>query len=225
MPRIPLDPKHKSESVFDYPRLKLDKGERARIVCIEKDPLYEFVHTLRAPQILNGEPVMEMVKSRDGGETERNKFDFIGRHICLGDIGILQERGVDPVNCPECKVSTESDAVRAPERRFAMHIVRYATQPGGFTVASPFSVTLIAWAYSDTIYNKLADTAAEHGDLTRRDLLLGPCQVAQYQKFDIAIASSAASSRPEATQLTMQLRYRTSGIAQLGTDQATSLGG
>lgn len=143
---------------------------------------------------------MEMQRQKDGTEIERVKYDFIGRHICLGDIGVLEARGVDSGNCPECEASTESDAVRSPERRFAMHVIRYGTQPGGFQVATPFSVNLLAWAYGDNIYNKLADAAAEWGDLTKRDLLLGPCTVAQYQKFDIAVAAQAAWMQDESTQ-------------------------
>ena len=191
MPRVKLDPENKSKSSYDYPRLSLDRGERARIVCIESEPAMEWTHVMRAPQIVNGQVVMETVQNRDGTTREAPKFDFIGRHICIGDDDVIADKGVDIKGCPVCLASTESDAVKAPERRFAMHVVRYKTQPGSFTVATPFQVELLAWAFADNRFNTLVDFAAEWGDLRKHDIMLGPCESKQFQKWDMSVAAKA----------------------------------
>jgi len=191
MPRTTFAEENRSVTSTQFPKLKLEKDERARIVCVEKDPLFEYVHTLRAPKIVNGIAETELIERRDGTKFEAFKLDFIGRPLCLGDMGILQERGVDPKNCPVCEVAAQNDTVSAPERRFAMHIIKYATRPGSFDVALPFTPTLLLWAFTDTIYNKLIDFAKEWGNLQQHDLLLGPCTNPTYQKFDIGVAAKA----------------------------------
>lgn len=190
MPRVTFEAQHKTENPYEYPKLFLDKGERARVLLIEPEPLFEYVHTLRAPQIVDGRPVTERV-TQFGKDVEQLKYDFVGRHICVGDYATIAQKGVDVVNCPVCAASTETDAVRPPDRRFAMHVVRYATKPGSFTVADPFQVQLVGWAFGDKLFNQLVDYAQEWKDLKKHDLLLGPCEVKQFQKFDIAVAGKA----------------------------------
>lgn len=178
MQRVAFDQKNKKLSPLDYPKLKLERNQSARILCIE-EPVAGYVHTLRAPVIVNGVPKMVMAKGRDNSEYETYAMDFIGRPLCLGDPGILEDKGVDPKNCPACKLSAESDMVKAPERRFAMHVIRYAIRAtsGSFDVATPFSVSVVVWSFPDMIFNKLADIATEWGDLKQHDLLLGPCKI------------------------------------------------
>lgn len=190
MPRVTFEAQHKTENPYEYPKLFLEKGERARILMIESEPLFEYVHTLRAPQIVDGRPVTERV-SQFGKEVEQLKYDFVGRHICIGDYSAIGEKGIDVGNCPVCAASTETDAVRPPDRRFAMHVIRYATKPGSFAVAEPFQVQVIGWAFGDKLFNQLVDYAQEWQDLKKHDLLLGPCEVKQFQKFDIAVAGKA----------------------------------
>jgi len=205
MPKVTFDTSNKLESSLSFPRLKLENGERARIVLIEPDPLFEWVHNLRAPQIVNGQPAMEKVTKRNGEVSEQMKFDFIGRPICLGDYSVIQEKGLDPENCPMCALAAKGDMVRPPERRFAMHVMRYSLKPGGFEPATPFAVQTIVWAFSDTVFNKIADFASEWGDLRQKDLLLGPCTNTVFQKYDINIAASAHwLSSPEVKQATVQ---------------------
>jgi hypothetical protein len=198
MRQVKLSAENKKLSPLDYPKLKLDRNQTARILCIE-DPIAGYVHTLRAPVVVNGVPKMTTAKGRDNAEYETYAMDFIGRPICLGDEGILDDKGVDPKNCPACKLSAESDMVKPPERRFAMHVIRYAIRAasGSFEVAAPFSVSVVAWSFPDMIFNKLADIATEWGDLRQHDLLLGPCTNVDFQKFDIAVSKHAAWMEPD----------------------------
>jgi hypothetical protein len=188
--RVTFEEKNKTTTSSDYPRLKLEKGEKARIVCLE-NPEAAFVHTLRAPKLINGMPKM-ITRERQNGETfEDYDQDFIGRPICLGDEGILEERGSDPKNCPICKMASEGDMAQSPQRRFAMHVFKYATRTGTTEIIEPFSGQLVVWSFTDKIFGKLVDFATEWGNLQAHDLLLGPCTNPTFQQYDIGISGKA----------------------------------
>jgi hypothetical protein len=190
MPRVDMTPENKGVSVYEYPKFTLDKGERARILAIEQSPLAEYVHTLRAPKVVNGRVAMETVDNF-GNPKEVPQYNFLSRPVCLGDLGVLKDKGVDPEDCPACAVAVESDAIEAPTRRFAMHIVWYSTKAGSFEVQDPFTVKLVAWVFPYRVFNSLVDFSAEWGDLRQHDLLAGPCENKQFQKFDVVVASKA----------------------------------
>lgn len=190
MPRIGMTADNKAVSATDYPKLSLEKGERARVIALESEPLFEYVHTLRQPVMENGKVVMEEV-TQYNKKVVRPKYEFVGRHICIGDYEAIKATGVDVKGCPVCRTSKETDAVQPPERRFAMHIARYQTKPGSFEVSEPFAVQIQAWAFGDKIWNTIVDLATEWGDLKKHDLMLGPCESKQYQRFDISAASKA----------------------------------
>jgi hypothetical protein len=176
-----------------FPTLKFAKDERARIICLEPRPWYEWTHRLQMPKLLNGKAVTSTFTKKNGEEYTNYEFDFIGNPICLGDLGIIEDgRGTDPANCPVCALAEEnSDMALPPIRRFAMHIFRYATKPGTFELVSPFSGGMLVWRYTETTFNKLTDFATEHGQLQRHDLLLGPCTNPAFQQFDINVGSKA----------------------------------
>lgn len=200
MPKMTLTAENKVKANWDFPQLKLEKGERARIVAIEEQPHWEYVHTLTAPQIVNGSPVYDTQTNQKGESTQVMRKDFIGRHICIGDPNIIADKGADVKGCPVCEASTTSDAVRGPERRFAMHIIRYKTQPGSFTPQDPFQVELVVWSFADKVLNQLIDFVEEWGSLQQHDLLLGPCENKQFQKFDIKVAKEAAWLQSDETK-------------------------
>lgn len=196
MAKVSFTEENKAKNEYDYPKLWLDHGERARIVCIEQAPEAEYIHTLRAPEIINGEAVMESVKGRDGGMTERPKYQFVGRHICFGNPNVLAEtaqkgQAKDVDNCPTCAAADRSDAIGPAQRRFAMHVIQYKTQPGSFKPQTPFNAELVIWSFTDRTFSQLTDMQVEHGDLRKKDLLLGPCENKGFQKFDIGIGGSA----------------------------------
>lgn len=195
MPRTTFDSENKKESAFSYPQLKLDKGERARILCIEakpdEGPFYEYVHTLRAPRVVNGAVQMETVEEF-GRTVTKPARDFMGRPLCVGDMTAISAKGSDPNNCPLCDYAAKSDSVTPPSRRFAMHVVLYQTTPGGFQITDPPQAALKVWQFTDYIFNQLVDFNDTWKDLRKHDLLLGPCTNKNFQKFEINIAPDAA---------------------------------
>ncbi len=207
MAKIGFSTENKAKSDFDYPKLSLEHGERARIVCIEAEPEMEFIHTLRAPQIVNGQAVTHSVKQKDGSFRDEVKYDFVGRHLCFGNPNTLADKQKDPTNCPTCEAAEKNEAVGAATRRFAMHVVRYKTTPGGFKPQTPFQAELLAWAFTDKIFNQLVDIMEEHGDLRKKDLLLGPCENKQFQKFDIQVGGTAEWLKDPETKAFVQRLY------------------
>jgi len=187
MPRTEFDETNRIVDPTNFPKLRLKKDEVNRIVALE-NPWSEYVHELRAPKIVNGEPQMRKVDRKDGSSFLDYDKDFLGRPICLGDEGILADRTIDPKNCPVCKRSTEGDEVGPPVRRFAMHVVRYATKPGTAELQDPFNVEVLVWAYAERYFTKLLDLKGEWGNLQQRDLIV-KCTVEAYQNFEINVAA------------------------------------
>lgn len=178
----------KSTTNYDYPKLKLAQGEKARLVVGLEAPVMEYVHTLRKPTLMNGVPQMETLKRKNGDEYQAHKKDFIGTPICLGDEAVLEEKASDPKNCPVCKLAAESsDYTDAPKRRYAMHVMRYRTKGNTADIQTPFSVELLVWSFTQTVFNKLTDIRndIDSGDLRKHDLILGPCTNVGFQQFDI----------------------------------------
>lgn len=206
---------NKSKSSFEFPRLYLEHGERARIVCIEEQPSVNFVHTLRAPAIVNGEAVMESVKGKDGAISERVKMDFVGKHLCFGNAQTLMEKGKDPEGCPTCAAAQQNDQIGAATRRFAMHVIKYAVNPGGFKVREPFSAELVVWSFSDRQFSGLIDIAEEHGDLRMKDLMLGPCENKNFQKFDVNVGGGAEWLKSDETKKFVTDLYANNKIEDL----------
>jgi hypothetical protein len=192
MPKIEFSSANvKQKQDYNFPKLKLNKDERARIVILEGAQL-EFVHTLRIPRVENGVAEKEIVKNFKQEDIEVIATDFVSNPICKGRLEILEDAGIDPKNCPACKHAKEfPDQGDAPKRRYAVHVMRYRTKAGSFEVATPFAVETLVWAFSETVYNKLAGFSDEFGSLREHDLMLGPCTIPKFQKFDIAIGNKA----------------------------------
>lgn len=192
MPQMKFTTENKKASVnYDYPKMKLKNGERARIAVLQ-EPEVQYVHNFRKPVIEAGRPKMETAKRRDNSEYQTNVMKFIRNPICRGDFSKLEDAGIDPVNCPACKMAKEHpDWMAAPKRRFAMHVLRYRTKSGSFAVADPFAVETLVWSFTDRVFGKLVEYGEEVGDLKNADLLLGPCENEGFQKFDITIGTKA----------------------------------
>lgn len=210
MPRVSFGAENKVATTnYDYPKLKLKNGERARIIVGLEDPLVEYVHTLRKPQIVNGQPQIFKAERKDGTTYDDYKMDFISRPICLGDATILDEKGSDPKNCPMCKLALDyGDYGQPPQRRYAMHVIRYRTKGGTTDIQTPFSVEVLIWSFTDKTFNKISDFKEEWGDLRKHDLLLGPCTNETFQQFDITVAAKAewlaSEERKKLTALTFK---------------------
>lgn len=183
------------KSNFDYPKFKLKKGETARI-SIQEDPNVEYVHTLRTPKIVNGVPQMHEAENRRQEKYKTHTMDFVSRPICLGDIEVLNEQGLDPKNCPVCAAHKEDPkSFDAPQRRFALHVVRYKTKPGSVNIAAPYSVDIEVWSFTDRIFAKLVEFKEEwdeQGGLLEHDIIVGPCENETFQKFDLRVSPTTA---------------------------------
>ncbi len=214
MPEIDFDPMHKRASdTLEFDRLKLKKDERARIVLLEK-PTFAFVHTLRAPKLVNGQAVKVEKESRKGGTYVDYDMDFVGRPLCAGDLGILSDSGVDPKNCPACARSTKTDEIGAPERRFAMNVIRYGQTRDG-SLIKPFKCDCLVWGFTEGVFNRLINIAEEHGSLVGRDLILGPCTNEGFQKYEIQAGAQSLWQSTEEVKATVVATYQQNRVVEL----------
>jgi hypothetical protein len=190
MPRVAFKEENVKKNDYSYPKIKLKKGEIARVVLLE-EPWSEFVHNIRKPKLNGGVPEKEMkTRFKDGTQYEDYKYEFVSRPICLGDPAILERDGSDPAHCPVCAEATRSDKFSAPQRRFAFHVVKYETLPGKTEVKLPFQATTLLWSFTDKVFSKLFEYQQEWGDLRQRDLIL-KCENEPFQTYDISVAAKA----------------------------------
>jgi hypothetical protein len=175
-----------------FPKLKLDKDESARIVCLE-EPVREYVHTLEEPVIVNGRGEKKTYDRKDGSTYEKWLTKYVKHFLCVGDEGALEESGVDVVNCPACKASTQMDEIKPPKTRYAMNIIKYNVKPGTAEVTNTFGVNVIAWVFGDQQFGMIRKLALEGWKLQEHDLILGPCTDAGYQKFSITPSQNVAA--------------------------------
>lgn len=190
-----------AKSGDNFPRLKLDQDESARIAIFEA-PEFGFVHNLRTPKLINGVP---QYKSGKDGKEELD-FDFVSNPICLGDVNVLQDRGIDPKNCPACEAaSREPDMFQKPKRRFAMHVFQYATN-GTSKPTKNFQGSVKVWSFTDQKFAEIADLAGEApgGNIQNVDLILGPCENKMFQKFKIISSPQVKWQESETTKSTFQ---------------------
>lgn len=199
MPKVTLSAENKVAQNNEYPKLSLEHGERALIVCVEPEPTVEYRHSLQIPELGPDGKVMKEEKKNSKGELyESPVYEFVGQHLCFGDFATVQEKGVDPENCPTCRAAEEEEGVLPPKQHYAMHVIKYSTQPGTWTLRDPFNVELVAWVFSPTRLNTIIDIAEEWGDLREHDLKLGPCENKKYQKYDINVSKDAQWRADEA---------------------------
>jgi hypothetical protein len=199
MAKMSFSASNKSAADETFPKLRLDQDESARISLFE-EPEVGFVHNLRGPRITNGEVQYKIVEGRNGTERQM-EFDFVGNPICLGDFNTLQDRGIDPKNCPACKaVQDHPDMFQAPKRRFAMHIFQYQTN-GTSKPTRNFQGTVKVWAFTDQKFNEIIDLMEEapDGNISNVDLILGPCENKMFQKFKIISSPQVKRKESEAT--------------------------
>lgn len=200
---------------YNFPKLSLKKDEKARILLIEKNPVYEWTHELKRPKIVDGEPAMEMTTPLRGEPKQVNTMEFLSRPICLGDAGTLDNDGYDPANCPMCALAKRNpDAVKAPARRFATHVIRYRTQGGKFDLLNPFAVEVLVWSFTERMFAQLAEFKEEWDDLRAHDLLV-ECKNQNFQNYEINVAKSAAWLEDEERKALVKSTYAGGRIEDL----------
>ncbi len=190
MARMTFSSNNRVADIENFPKLKLEKNESARIVVIH-EPEAAFVHNLRAPKMVNG------TVQYKGEEME---FDFIGNPICLGDENTVRERGIDAKNCPACKaVQDAPDMFAAPKRRYATHVYQYQTN-GSNKAPATAEGSVKVWPFADEKIGDFVDiyVEAEKGPKDV-DLILGPCENPLFQKFKIIAGQKVAYQANDST--------------------------
>lgn len=205
--RLDFSEENIKKNPFDYPKLKLAKGETARLTVVES-PVVEYVHTIQKP-ILDeaGQVVYQTKERKDGTEYQVPKLTFVSNPICLGDEEVLDTDGIDPKNCPVCERAANGERGFYPKRRFAMHVIRTNTKPGTFE-PNGTGYQLVVWAFTDVIYGKLVSIGKEF-PLSQNDLKLGPCEDAVFQKADLSNANGTVVDEE-----TRKLIYNDSTVAE-----------
>jgi len=200
MAKMSFKSENKAADNENFPKLKLDQDESARIALFE-EPEFGFVHNLRAPKMINGVVQYKTVQTKNGPDRQMD-FDFIGNPICLGDENVLLERGIDPKNCPACKAAQDApDMFQPPKRRFAVHVFQYTTN-GTSKATKNFQGAVKVWAFTDQKFNELIDLLdeAENNDPRNIDIILGPCENKMFQKFKMIHSNQVAWKASEATK-------------------------
>lgn len=192
----------KPRSSANSKKLTLEKGETARVVYLENEPTVAFVHSFEKVKTgPNGKVKIKRDTWPDGSPRESYETEYAGKMKCLGDVGVLMDTGADPESCPACKAAVENpDAVRRPQARFLGHVFRYNTKNGTTTPSKPFSGVVEVWDLTERRFELVNAIFLEHGPLAAKDLLLGPCEIKQMQKYDIAVGSDAKWMETEANQ-------------------------
>lgn len=195
MPKIGFDSANVRNSGTSFPTLKLAQGEVARVVLAERQPTFEWTHRLSKPKLspVTGKLITKDIQLKDGTKRTVPDDEFVGNPICLGDSAILADRGADPDHCPICKAALDyPDWFQAPERRFAVHVLKYATKSGSAQVTQPLSLTSLVWKMSENRYAKVVGVIEEFAPSdgeglipTKVDMALGPCTNGNFQNYDI----------------------------------------
>src|SRR5579872_2912637 len=173
-----------------YPRLKLQKGEKARIV-IAGALQVEYLHNLRAPNIVNGGPTYTKITSEDKtSEKMVPEMRWVSSPLCLGNFQVLRENGgVDEAGCIACFWARERpDIFRPAQMKFSGNILQYNLRPGGgwADLANPYGVQSKIWTFSDKVYLKLDDLRNMGGqfkDLRQVDLLIACGEKSSEEKY------------------------------------------
>lgn len=191
MPLTTFSPDNVKVSPTSFPKVKLGKGEKGRVVCVERQPAYEWVHELKRPMFskVHGQPLMEFRERSNGEKFETYKLDFVGRPICHGDPDILEDRGIDPDHCYACKLAKETDYVSAPSRRYAIHVLQYATETGSTSIAEPFSVATRVWVLTERRFAEIVELMREEKTTDPRtiDILLSQKGPESFQQYDMQL--------------------------------------
>lgn len=212
MPRVEFVEDNVKKNDYDYPKFKLEKkGEVARVAVLEA-PVAEFVHNLRKPKLVNGVPQKETKTKRDGTQYEDYVYEFVSRPICLGDYGVLSSDGSDPDKCPICAEAKRTDRFYAPQRRFALHLIRYTTKPNSTEVADPFSARTEVYSFTDKVFGELFGFKQQGFDLRKHDLIFKSENPA-FAGYNISVTMDAAWLANETSKATIAALLKPDNLA------------
>ena len=191
MAKMSFTSNNRTAEVENFPKLRLENKESARIVVLE-EPESAYVHNLRAPKMINGEVQYK---------GEEMDFEFLGNPICIGDENIIKERGLDAKNCPACKATQDApDMFAKPKRKYATHVYQYQTN-GTNKAPANGEGTVKVWAFADQKFGELIDIYEEAEKAPQDvDLILGPCENVVFQKFKIIAGQKTGWQANESTR-------------------------
>ena len=170
MPRASLDEKFRTGQQVDaFASLVLKTGEYARLLIPgnKDDVWYEWVHVFRAPYFDEdtGRPAMEDKKRKDGSVYKQvYGTTFVGGQICLGDPSVIEGsgNGLDPARCPACASAARGTRGMAPDRRWAVPVIRYkCTSRGSTELQTPPTAEILVWSLTQKQFNALLDVRPE----------------------------------------------------------------
>lgn len=196
-----------------FPKLKLKMGEKARVALLE-GPERVYVHQLYEPVIVDGRGQMVEKKRRDGSSYQAYDEKFLKSFQCLGDEETLFQSGADAKNCPACKASAQFDRFKAPTPRYALNVIKYNLKPNG-DISSPYSPSVQVWVFGPQKFEEIRNIAKEGYDLSKHDLVLGPCQHEDFQKYTMTVSNKAAWLENEDTKKITTEAFRENRIENL----------
>jgi hypothetical protein len=170
MPRASLDENFRTgQQVDQFASLTLKTGEYARLLIpgSKDDAWYEWVHAFRAPYFDEdtGRPVMEDKKRKDGTVYKQvYATTFVGGQICLGDPSVIEGsgNGLDPARCPACASAAKGTRDMAPDRRWAVPVIRYkCVSRGSIELQTPPTAEILVWSMTQRQFNALLDVRPE----------------------------------------------------------------
>lgn len=183
-----------------FPQMKLKTNEKARFFIFE-EPWSQWIHELRAPEIVGGVAVMETKFKKDKTSYEVIKQQFIRRSICFGDGEVMKQNGLDPANCRACEASVESGGdVAKPVPRFAVPVIRYKLQGSTWNVQTPFSAEILVWSATARMWDSIIELQGKIGDLRLHDLTLD-CEDGDWQRNKLSFEMDAAYLASNETKL------------------------
>ncbi|MGA9606980.1 MAG: hypothetical protein WBR21_08150, partial [Rouxiella badensis] len=118
-----VDETYRGDGADLFEKLRFtDTGEVARFMIAAHENKHlnqEWVHTIRAPVLEHGIPVMVDKKRKDGSVFGQDySTRFVGKRLCLGDPDVLEDKGMDPNMCPACAAAKRGVRDMRPERRY-----------------------------------------------------------------------------------------------------------
>jgi hypothetical protein len=225
-----VDENYKGDGADPFEKLRYtDNGEVARfMIAASPDPVtgepcrsisWEWVHTIRAPSLEHGVPVMEPLKKKDGTVYgEKHSTRFVGQRLCLGDPDVLEDKGIDPNMCPGCAAAKRGVKDMRPERRYAVPIIRYETQgkKSDTVRTSPPSAKILVWVFSQKQFGLLAAWKRQVRDLLEispdvKDFALNladvvlVCEDSNFQRIRWSAAMRPAHRDPRVRELVKEL--------------------
>lgn len=158
-----LDQEHAGgASVFDLTKLVPSAaGERARIWIPDPDRI-----SLAYFHAIGGKSAQQPGQPEPG---------WGGNWICQGDGETLKASTPhsDPERCVMCRMHKDGNhLVGKCKRKYIVQVFRYATDPSGTNPLTPFTMSLVVWAFSDKQYRSLIEIQNQWGAVRDRDLLL-----------------------------------------------------